>query len=225
MGRGIHGASRCDLIIEGEVPPNTREAEGPFGEFTRYFGPQRYSNLINVTAITHRRNAIYEDAFVGHPENWNMGSFTKEGSIYQRIKAVLPTVKGLHFTNSGCGRFNCYISIDQVFEGMGRQAALIAMGDMDLVKNVIVVDGDVDPYNEEEVMWAVGTRMQPAEDIDIIKNIKGGNLDPSTPGDLLSSKMIIDATKPVGRPFEERLSIPEEAMDRVRSLLENKGLI
>lgn len=90
---------------------------------------------------------------------------------------------------------------------------------------MIVVDSDVDPFNEEDVMWAVATRVQPDEDVDIIKNVKGNNLDPSVRGDLLSSKMIIDATKPVGRPFEERLAIPSEAMDKVKPLLQKKGLI
>ena len=224
-GEDIMVPADADLIIEGEVPPNTRETEGPFGEFCGYFGPQRYSNLINVTAITYRHNAIYQDTFVGHAENWIMGAVPKEGSIYLKIKAVLPNVKGVHFSNSGCGRFNCYVSIDQVVEGQAKQAALIAMGNMGNVKHVIVVDSDVDPFNEEDVMWAVATRVQPDEDVDIIKNIRGNNLDPSIPGDLLSSKMIIDATKPVGRPFEERLSIPSEAMDKVKPVLRKKGVI
>ncbi len=215
----------ADLIIEGNVLPNTREAEGPFGEFCGYFGPQRYSHLIDVTAITYCRNAIYQDIFVGHAENWIMGAMPKEGSIYLKIKAILPNVKGVHFANSGSGRFNCYVSIDHVVEGQAKQAALIAMANMDVVKNVIVVDADVDPYNEEDVMWAVATRMQPDEDVDIIKNVKGNNLDPSIRGDLLSSKMIIDATKPMGRPFEERVSIPSEAMDKVKPLLKKRGLI
>jgi 2,5-furandicarboxylate decarboxylase 1 len=215
----------ADLIIEGNVLPNTREAEGPFGEFAGYVGPQRYSHLIDVTAITYCRNAIYQDIFVGHSENWIMGAMPKEGSIYLKIKAILPNVKGVHFANSGSGRFNCYVSIDQVVEGQAKQAGLIAMANMDVVKNVIVVDADVDPYNEEDVMWAVATRMQPDEDVDIIKNVKGNNLDPSIRGDLLSSKMIIDATKPMGRPFEERVSIPSEAMDKVKPLLKKRGLI
>lgn len=215
----------ADLVIEGNTLPNIREAEGPFGEFCGYFGPQRYSNLMEVTAITYRHNAVYQDTFVGHAENWIMGAVPKEGSIYLKIKAVFPNVKGVHFANSGCGRFNCYISIDQMVEGQGKQAALIAMGNMDVLKHIIVVDADVDPYNEEDVMWAVATRVRPDKDVDIIKNLTGCNLDPSIAGDLLSSKMIIDATRPMGRPFEERLSIPSEAMDKVKPLLEKKGII
>ena len=224
-GEEIMVPADADLVIEGNVLPNTREAEGPFGEFAGYVGPQRYSHLIDVTAVTHCQNAIYQDIFVGHPENWIMGAMSKEGTLYLRVKAVLPNVKGVHLANSGCGRFNCYVSIDQVIEGQAKQAALVAMGNSVNVKNVIVVDADVDPYDEESVMWAVATRMQPDDDVDIIKNLTGCNLDPSTSGDLLASKMIIDATKPVGRIFEERLSIPSEAMDKVKPLLRKRGLI
>ncbi|MDP2930867.1 MAG: UbiD family decarboxylase, partial [Chloroflexota bacterium] len=202
----------ADILIEGNTLANTREAEGPFGEYTGYFGPQRYSNIIDVTAITYCRNAVYQDAFVGHAENWIMGSVPKEGSIYQKIKAVVPNVKGVHFANSGCGRHNVYIAIEQTVEGQAKQAALVAMGNMELSKHIVVVDSDIDPYNETEVLWAIATRVQPDEDVEIIHNIKGGNLDPSVRGDLLSSKMIIDATKPTGRPFEERIRIPAEAM-------------
>ena len=92
----------------------------------------------------------------------------------------------------------------------------MAMAQCDFVKNAIVVDADIDPFNEQEVMWAVATRVQPAEDIDIIRNIKGSMLDPSIMHDTKGSKMIIDATKPVDRPFARRVNVPDEALKRVR---------
>jgi len=214
----------ADLIIEGEIPANYREAEGPFGEYTAYFGPQLYRPIIEVKAITHCHNAIYHDVTTV-PENQVIAAVTMEGSFYSKVKAVIPTVKSLHFPNSGCGRLNCYISIDQRFEGQAKHAASLAATLINLVKNVIVVDGDIDPFNEEQVLFAVATRMQPAQDVDIIKNITGNNLDPSVPGELMGSKMIIDATKPFGRPFEELLAVPKKAMDRIKPLLQKKGLI
>jgi 3-polyprenyl-4-hydroxybenzoate decarboxylase len=81
---------------------------------------------------------------------------------------------------------------------------------------VIVVDADIDPFNEQQVMWAVATRVQPDNDIDIIRNIKGSMLDPSLVHDVRGSKMIIDATKPVDRPFARRLNVPDEALARTR---------
>jgi len=204
----------AELIIEGEIAPGVREAEGPFGEFPGTYGPQRVRWVINVTAITHRRDAIYQDIFVGHRDNWVLGAFPKEGSIFNRIKGVVPTVKAVHLPSSGVGRFHCYISIDKKVDGESKQAALIALGACDFVKHVVVVDSDVDVYREEEVLWSIATRVQADEDVDIIRNVKGATLDPSQTDDIMTAKMIIDATRPVRRPFEARIDVPRDVVER-----------
>jgi 2,5-furandicarboxylate decarboxylase 1 len=206
----------AEIIIEGTIPPKVREIEGPFGEFPGTYGPQRWRPVIEVKAVTHKRKAIYQDIFVGHRDTWIVGGIPKEGSLFNAIKGVVPTVKAVHFAVSGACRFNCYISVDKKVEGETKQAALMAMAQCDFVKNVVVVDVDVDPFNEQEVMWAVATRVQPAEDVDIIRNIKGNTLDPSLTHDIRGSKMIIDATKPVDRPFARKVNVPDEALDRIR---------
>ncbi len=203
----------ADIVIEGEIPPNVREVEGPFGEFPGTYGPQRVRWVVDVTAVTHRADAIYQDIFVGHRDNWVLGSFPKEGSIFNRIKGVVPTVKAVHLPTSGVGRFHCYISIDKKVDGESKQAALIALGAVDFVKHVIVVDADVDVYREEEVLWAMATRVQADQDVDIIKNVKGATLDPSQTDDIMGAKMIIDATKPVRRPFEARIEVPRDVVE------------
>jgi UbiD family decarboxylase len=138
---------------------------------------------------------------------------------------MVPTVKSVCLPMSGCGRFNCYISIDKKTDGESKQAALIALGEIDFIKNVIVVDGDIDPFNEEEVMWSVATRVQADEDVDILKNLKGSVLDPSLKGNILTAKIIIDATRPLARPFADRLKVPEEALKRTRGILERKNIL
>jgi len=202
----------AEIVIEGEIPPNMREVEAPFGEFPGTYGPQRLRPVIEVKAITHQRDAIYQDVFVAHRENWILGGIPKEGSVYNAIKGVVPSITAIHFPLSGSCRFNCYISIDKKVEGEQKQAALMAMAQCDFVKNVIVVDPDVDVYNEQEVMWAVATRTQAANDVDIIRNIKANTLDPSLVHEISGSKMIIDATIPSDRPFASRVNVPEEAL-------------
>jgi 2,5-furandicarboxylate decarboxylase 1 len=93
---------------------------------------------------------------------------------------------------------------------------LAALGGCDFVKHVVVVDADIDIYNEEEVMWAVATRVQADQDVDIIKNVKGNTLDPSQTDNIMTAKMIIDATKPVQRPYEARVAVPKAAMEKTR---------
>ena len=79
-----------------------------------------------------------------------------------------------------------------------------------------MVDADIDIYNEEEVLWAVATRVQADQDVDIIKNVKGNTLDPSQTDNIMTAKMIIDATKPVQRPYEARVAVPKTAMEKTR---------
>ena len=204
----------ADIVIEGEVLPGVREIEGPFGEFPGTYGPQRLRWVIDVKAMSHREDAIYTDVFVGHRDNWILGAIPKEGTLFNRIKGVVPTVQAVHLPDAGCGRFHCHIAIDKKVNGESKQAALIALGEVDFIKYVVVVDQDIDPFNTEEVLWAMATRVQAHEDIDIIKNVKGNMLDPSLTDDILTSKVIIDATIPLGRVFPERNRVPEDAIRR-----------
>jgi 2,5-furandicarboxylate decarboxylase 1 len=205
----------AEIVIEGEVPPNVREIEGPFGEFPGTYGPQRMRWIIDVKAVTYRENAVYQDVFVGHPDDRVQGGLPKEGRLFNRIKGVVPGVKAVHLPPSGVCRFHCYISIDKRVDGESKQAAFIALGEIDFIKHVFIVDGDIDPFDEQSVLWAVATRVQADEDVDIIKNVKGNTLDPSQTHDIMTTKMIIDATKPVSRPFPERILVPEDAIARV----------
>jgi UbiD family decarboxylase len=206
----------AEMIIEGEIVPGVREVEGPFGEFTGYYGPQRLRPVVHVTAVTHRRDAIVQHIFTGHRDTWVLGGIPKEGGLFNVIRGVVPTTTAVHFALSGCCRFNCYISIDKKIDGETKQAALAALGACDFVKNVVVVDADIDVFNEREVLWAVATRVQADRDVDIIKDVKGNTLDPSQTDDIMTAKMIIDATKPVRRPFPSRVEVPAEALERVR---------
>jgi 2,5-furandicarboxylate decarboxylase 1 len=206
----------AEMVIEGHVLPHVKEIEGPFGEFTGYYGPQRLRNVIEVTAITHRNDAVFQHIFTGHRDTWVLGGIPKEGSLFNLIRGVVPTAKAVHFPISGCCRFNCYISIDKKVDGETKQAALAALGGCDFVKHVVVVDADIDIYNEEEVMWAVSTRVQADQDVDIIKNVKGNTLDPSQTDSIMTAKMIIDATRPIQRPFEARVEVPKTAMAKTR---------
>lgn len=206
----------AEMVLEGVVVPNAREVEGPFGEFPGTYGPQRVRWVVDVRAIQHRRDAIVQTVFSGHPDTWVLGSFPKEGSLFNRIKGVVPGVRAVHLPTSAVGRFHCYISMDKRVDGESKQAALIALGECDFVKHVFVVDADVDVFREEEVLWAVATRVQADEDVDVIKNVKGNALDPSQRDDIMGAKMIVDATRPVSRPFESRIEVPQEAMARIK---------
>jgi UbiD family decarboxylase len=205
----------ADVVIEGVIPPRVREVEGPFGEFPGTYGPQRVRWVIEVRAIQHRRDAIWQNIFSGHPDTWVLGSFPKEGGLFNRIKEAVPGVRAVHLPTSAAGRFHCYISLEKRGDDDARRAARIALEAVDFLKHVFVVDADIDVFREEEVLWAVATRVQANEDVEIVDRMKGSALDPSQRDERMGAKMIVDATKPLDRPFEARIEVPEEAMRRI----------
>ena len=211
----------AEIVIEGEIPPHELEAEAPFGEYPGYYGPQRMRPLINVTNITRRKNAILQTVFAGHRDHWLTGTLPQEGSRYNALKinGRISGLTAIHHPPSGCGRFRAYLSIDKRAEGEGKMAGLAALAAGDLVKHVIVVDDDIDVFNEEEVLWAVSTRCRIEEDLDIIPGAKGNTLDPTVrPGyDNKNAKMIIDATVPLEYAYPARCSVPDSAKEEILS--------
>ena len=196
----------AEMVIEGRVLPHQRDAEGPFGDFTGLYGAAGEAPVVEVTAITHRRGAYCMDILAGHRDHRLLGAVPKEGSIYRKVRAVVPTVDSVCLPMSGAGRFHCYISIDKRCEGEAKLAAMAAFTGSELLKHVVVVDADIDVYDEEQVLWAVATRVDAATDVSIIDRVKGSRLDPVHLGQDWGSKLIIDACRNEGIEFPERIA-------------------
>jgi 2,5-furandicarboxylate decarboxylase 1 len=132
----------------------------------------------------------------------------------------------VHVPHTSCGAFTVYISMKKIADGEPQTAIMAALGTEFYVKHVIVVDDDVDIFDTDDVMWAIATRVRPEQDIFFIPGAKGAILDPtSDPENFTVTKMGIDATRPAGRDFAERLVIPEEQRARARSILSAAGII
>jgi 2,5-furandicarboxylate decarboxylase 1 len=199
----------AEMVVEGRILPDAFADEGPFGDFTGYYSPAAKAPLMEVTAITHRRGAILIDVFVGHRDHALLGSVPKEGGVYERVRSIVPGVRAVNLPQSGTGRLHCYVAIEKRVEGEPRLAAMAALTASELIKHVIVVDDDIDVYDDGEVLWAMATRMQADRDVDIIRGVKGSRLDPSAPDPDYAAKLIIDATRPLGMPYAERLRTAE----------------
>ncbi|MCL5959583.1 MAG: UbiD family decarboxylase [Chloroflexi bacterium] len=203
----------AEVLVEGEILPNVREPEGPFGEFTGYYGPQRQGPVIRVTAVTRRRDYVYYGTNIGHLDHPGIGF---EAEIYRRVDEVLPgSVKGVCAPYSGRTQFHYYISIEKLAEGTPAIAASAAMT-IGFPKLIVIVDDDVDPYNEQEVLTAVATRFQADRDLTVIPKVRGSLLDPKMDNPWTHACMFIDATKPVGEPFPERVKSPKPVLERVK---------
>ena len=204
--------AQAEMIVEGEILPNERVAEGPFGEFTGYSLGERQREVLKVRAITHRRDAIFQDITVGHLDHLMLSTTPIEANLYRAVRAMVPTVKAVRVP----APFTCYVSIEQRISGQAKNAILAVLGADLYMKRVVVVDHDVDIFNDRQVNWAIATRCQPDRDIVIITNARGSDLDPSTKEDGYTSKWGVDATaKPSLAAYTPQHRIPKEIWQRI----------
>lgn len=207
--------AHAEMVLEGRILPDVREEEGPFGEFTGHAVGVRHNHVAEITGIALRHTPLYQDIFTGHSEQRLMGSIPREAAIFRAVKAVAEGTRAVHMPPSGCCRFHCYIALDKRSDGEVRNAVMAAMATDLYLKLVIVVDGDVDVYNDRDVMWAVANRVQADTDTFIIPRCQGSETDPSSGEGGMTAKMVIDATKK-RKDFPKRLAVPGEVRQRVR---------
>lgn len=200
----------AELVLEGYMPADEMKAEGPFGEWSGYYSGQRQGEIVRLTAITHRRDPILRTVFSGHREHTSLGGW--EAEIYRRAVGAVPGVRAVSMAPSGAG-MHVYISMEKRVDGDPKAAALAAAS-TGFTKLIVVVDHDIDVFQEDQVWWAVAVRFQ-AHDIDVIRGLKGSIIDPSNQHPTAHSLAIIDATEPKSRPFPTRLRVPEEVMRRI----------
>jgi UbiD family decarboxylase len=218
----VESPAHAEIVLEGRILPGVREPEGPFAEFTGYASERSTQHVFEVTAILRRKDAVYHDVAAGiSAEHTELLAVPQEARMLRVLRANFPTVKAVSFPHSGTCRLHCYISMKVAAEGQAKNAALAALGDDLALKLVVVVDEDVDVYREQEVLWAIATRMQADRDVTIIANAMGAILDPSTRAGT-TAKMVIDATRPVGG-FARRHTLPEDAVARAADLIARLG--
>jgi len=199
--------ARAEIIIEGFIPPKKRQFEGPFGEWPRYYYKEGDQPFMEVTAITMRKNPIFQTIFNAHSEHHILGAAPRIGSLLRRIRDAVPSVTAVNLPLSAMGRSHVYISLKKRAEGEPKQAAMAAFVTESTIKHAIVVDDDIDVFNETEVLWSLAMRFQADRDLVIIPNTLGSHLNPTAYGynrmekGTMETKLIFDATKPLP-PYE-----------------------
>ncbi|MGI9860137.1 UbiD family decarboxylase [Moorella naiadis] len=193
----------AELVIEGEVRPYEREAEGPFGDFMGYYVPVMDNHVLHIKAITHRRNPILQTMMAGSIEDTHLLALSREARVYEAVKATGTEIKAL----SLCPMiFTCIISIRKRFADEARNVMMAAFGSYSWMKICIVVDHDVNAFDIADVWWAISTRCRPDKGVLVIPDAVGF---PRDPYQIHQSKLGIDATIPLGEWQEfERTTLP-----------------
>ncbi len=194
--------AHSQIVLEGEILPLERRAEGPFGEHTGFYGGGiRPLPIVKVKCITHRNNPIFRGTVMGRPitEDSRITSINlaAQAMTAYRTSGFLG-VTAVRFPPGGDPWFCSMISIKKSYSSHALDAGRLLLSSKvgKFTKLVIVVDDDIDIYNFDQVLWVLNTRFQAGRDMHITHNESGSGLDPSVRHDFLgfTDKMIMDAT-------------------------------
>jgi UbiD family decarboxylase len=212
----------AEIVLEGRLlPPDEKTLpEGPFGEFTGYYaGGTRPGPVMEVDAICHRSDPILFGSPPLKPPRFHFGLPLRAVGIWSNLETA--GVTDIVGAWQHVSQLMTVVSLRQRYEGHAKRAALIAAANSYMGRIVVVVDEDIDPSNLADVMWAVTTRCEPSEQVDIVRDAWSSALDPRIPpaakknGTTSHSKMIINACKPLSWldefPTASALSIEEAA--------------
>lgn len=204
----------AEIVIEGEIPPNTYEAEGPWGDFTRYHQvAQRHP--VKIKAITHRKNPIVHDMGSWSSLGPILGRIPQHAFMNRQIKEAVPDVKKFCF-GPATGWFYGFIQLDKKHLGQPKQAILAAFANDMYLKYVVCFDSDIDIENGAQMSWALATRVQADRDVMILPGVLGTDLDMSATEEGVLTKVGIDATaKPFRKDLPPVAKHPDEVMDRI----------
>ncbi|MFZ1948510.1 MAG: UbiD family decarboxylase [Pseudolabrys sp.] len=204
----------AEIVVEGRLLPEVRELEGPFGEFPQYYGERAKRHIIEVMAVTMRKDALFHTIVGGGLEHLLLGAIPREATLLAHLRRSFPNVRDVHLARGGVCRYHLYVQIAKRQEGEAKNVMMGAFAGHYDVKHVIVVDEDVDIHDPAEVEWAVATRFQADKDLVIVSDSQGSKLDPSTRNGV-GAKMGMDATKPLDADEMKfkRIRVPGE--DRV----------
>jgi UbiD family decarboxylase len=200
---GLPIPADAEIVFEGHLLPMSTATlpEGPFGEFTGYYAAEaRPGPVMDVTAIHHRDDPILLGSPPLKPPRFHFGLPFRAATIWSNLEAAGVTdVAGVW---QHVSQLMTVVALRQRYDGHAKRAALVAAAHSYMARLVVVVDDDVDPSNLADVMWAVATRCEPAENIDILRNAWSSALDPRIPPDQKErgvtshSKAIIEACRP-----------------------------
>lgn len=193
--------ANAEIVLEGRIVPDKREIEGPFGELMGYYGHVAPHPIIEIDAVMHRNNPIYQTAFPCREEHVSNG-LIREVELYYHLKNQLDVVD-VHVTEGGGYRFNAFISIRKHREGDAKTAILAALGLNKDLKQVVIVDEDVNIFDLQDIEWAITTRAQASLDYVIAEGALGSSLEPSHDLRGVTDKVGIDATKPLDDKSEK----------------------
>lgn len=195
VGKDVEIPVDTQFVLEGRITGETVE-EGPFPDVTGTYDKVREQPVVELDLVTRCPKPVYHAILPAGYEHRLLMGIPREPMIYSSVSRVVPRVYGVRLTEGGCCWLHAVVAIEKQRDGDGKNAILAAFAGHTSLKHVVVVDKDVDIWDEKEVEYAIATRVQADRDLVVVKGAGGSSLDPSSQG--TTTKLGVDATIPVG---------------------------
>jgi UbiD family decarboxylase len=204
----------AEWVLEGYLDARGHvEAEGPYGEFLGYYGHVKRNPVFHLTAVTRRRDALFQTSTIGGPalgrtDTAPLNGVRTEVMIWRALESAVREPIAVYATTSSGGMFNLRVALRQRVAGEARNAIAACFGALPNVKNVFVVDPDIDVFSDQQMDWALATRFQADRDLVVMGGMRTLPLDPSLTGGKTGAKAGFDLTWPFGSEGRIETRVP-----------------
>jgi UbiD family decarboxylase len=204
----------AEYVLEGYLDPKGHtEPEGPFGEYVGYYGVVKKNPVFHLTAITHRKDALFQTVTIGgkhlgRTDTAQLTTVKTESAAWAGLVTAVREPVACFATPSSGGMYNVRVSIRQRVPGEARNAIAAVFGSMAEAKQVFVFDDDIDVFSDEQCDWGLATRYQGDRDTIAASGFRVVPLDPSLGGQRVGAKMGFDCTIPFGKRQSLEWGVP-----------------
>jgi len=217
--------AHCECVLEGTLDAGERFEEGPVSEFHGLYENYGAGIVATFKRLTRRHDAVFQVVLPGyHPEHCLLGGVAIAAGLARSARASVPAVREVAVGMGGAGRLHAVASLHEPRPGDARKAAFAIWASVNLIKQVIVVDDDIDPWDQTQVEWAIATRMKADRDLVVVPGVRTDRSEPLETGGTIA-KLAIDATRrDSDRGDWKNAKPPEAAVNRARELLRASGI-
>jgi len=200
----------AEIILEGKLLAGERADEGPFVDLTDTYDVVRQEPVIELDKMHIKDDAMYHAILPAGFEHRLLQGLPQEPRIYKAVQNTVPTVQNVVLTEGGCCWLHAAVSIQKQTQGDGKNVMMAALAAHPSLKHAVVVDEDIDIFDPEDLEYAMATRVKGDDDILIVPKARGSSLDPAALPDGTTTKVGVDATKPLDKKEKfERVSLSE----------------
>lgn len=200
----------CEILLEGKILPHERAEEGPFVDLTDTYDAIRNEPVIEIDKMHYKMDPLFHAIMPAGLEHKLLQGLPQEPRIFKIVQNTVSTVKNVVLTEGGCCWLHAAVSIQKQTQGDGKNVLMAALTAHPSLKHCVVVDEDIDVFKSDDIEYAIATRVKGDDDVLIIPGARGSSLDPTATPDGTTTKMGVDATKPLDKLDKfDRVSLSE----------------